>query len=108
MPKTLIAAAAAALTLGTAATAQGFLEVGDTYEPASVIELGTVNAPAGGVVEIYDFHRGEIGALLGTEMVAAGADFDVRVNVGSRPVHDVIAVLTVDGQVVDTRELEIR
>lgn len=108
MFKTFIAAAATALTLGTAASADGFFSLQSTFDAGSVVELGTVSATGPATVEIFDYHRGEIGALLGTEMLNAGANANVRVDVGRTPIHDVIAVLTVDGQVVDTQELDIR
>ena len=66
-----------------------------------------VRAEGAGVVEIYDFATGEVGVLLGTETVNAGANSDVRVNVGSRPKQDVIAILKVDGQAVAERDYDI-
>ncbi len=72
----------------------------------SRIELGTVRASGDGVVEIYSFHGGERGALLGSEEVMAGANLNVNVGVG-RPITDVIAVLTVGGQVVDTQQIDL-
>ena len=65
-----------------------------------------MRAADAGVVSLYDFHGGVQGALLGSEQVAAGANFDVRVNLGQRAINDVIAVLTVDGQIIDTQELD--
>ena len=103
MKKTLIAAA-----LGTAATAEGFFGlIDENIEAGAIIELGQVTATAPGVVEIYEFNAGEIGALLGTETVAAGANLDVRVNVGAKPATDVLAVLKVDGAEADRVELDV-
>ena len=69
------------------------------------VELGTVRAEGNGVVEIYAFHKGEVGALLGTEAVMAGANLDVDVQI-RRPGTDAIAFLKVDGQIVDTQEID--
>jgi len=69
------------------------------------IELGTVRAAGNGVVEVFAFHRGEIGALLGSEAIKAGANVDVDVDILS-PATNAIAVLKVNGQIVDTQEID--
>jgi len=104
--KSILIAAAVAAT-GTAASADNYFQFADRLDDRSVLELGTVRAEADGVVEIYDFHKGELGELLGTEMVNAGANADVRINLGNKPRQDVIAVLKVDGQIVAERDYEI-
>ncbi|WP_375280754.1 hypothetical protein [Pseudooctadecabacter sp.] len=71
----------------------------------SQVELGTVRAASDGVVEIFSFHKGEVGPLLGSEAVMAGANLDVDVDV-RRPLTNVIAVLKVDGQIVDSQEID--
>ena len=106
--KTIALAAAAAATLGTVAQADSsYFSYQDRLNDSAVLELGTVTSIGDGVVEIYDFHGGEIGALLGTETIRAGANADVRVPVGSAPDFDVIAVLKVDGQTVATRDYDV-
>ena len=69
------------------------------------VELGTVTATGDGVVEVYTFHKGVVGALIGSEMVKAGANLDVDVNILRQGV-DAIAFLKVGGQVVDTQEID--
>ena len=69
------------------------------------VELGTVTAAGDGVVEIFNFHKGVVGALLGSKAVKAGANLDVDVNI-PRPETDAVAFLKVDGQVVDTQEID--
>ena len=103
--KTLAIAAAATLTFAGAASADNAFTFNNTIS-GSTVELGQVRAADAGVVSLYDFHGGVQGALLGSEEVAAGANFDVRVNLGQRAINDVVAVLTVDGQIVDTQELD--
>ncbi len=104
--KTLITAAAAiAITAGAAsANTFGFQE---SVEDRNSIELGLVTAAADGVVEIYNVQAGQQGALLGATMVNAGANEDLRINIGNGFKTDVLAVLKVDGQVVATEEFDV-
>ena len=101
----LIAATIAATS--TAASADSYFTFGERLDSSSVLDLGIVTSEAAGVVEIYDFSKGEVGALLGSEPVNAGANADVRVNVGVSPSQDVIALLKVDGQTVAQRDYDI-
>ena len=103
---TLIAAASV-FTLTTSAQADSYFSYADALERTSTLELGQVVSEGNGVISIYDFHRNTQGRLLGTQNVRAGANFDVHVNVGLRPLNDVIAVLTVNGQVVATQDYDI-
>ncbi len=105
--KTIALAAATVAATASFASADSYFQFNKQLDNASVLELGIVRAEGAGIVEIYDFHKGEIGALLGTEMVNAGANADVRVNVGSRPGQDVIALLKVDGKTVAQRDYDI-
>ena len=102
---TLIAAVAAALT-ASAASANTF-GFGNQLEDRATVELGLVTADGDGVVEIYDYARGQQGALLGVEMVNAGANNAVRVHIGSAYKNDVIAVLRIDGNVAATKAYDI-
>lgn len=101
----LIAATIAATA--SVASADSYFEYNNRVESSSVIDLGLVRAEGAGVVEIYDFSKGETGRLLGTEMVNAGANSDVRINLGIRPTQDVIALLKVDGETVAQRDYEV-
>ncbi|MEY1554558.1 hypothetical protein AB3Y40_02895 [Yoonia sp. R2331] len=103
--KTLTLAAAVALTAG-AASANGF-GFQESVEDRNSIELGLVTAAADGVVEIYNLQAGNQGALLGATMVNAGANDDVRINIGNGFKTDVLAVLKVDGQIVATEEFDV-
>ena len=102
----LIAATVAATS--TAVSADSYFEFGENLESSSILDLGLVRAEGAGTVEIYDFSKGEVGRLLGTETVSAGANTDVKVNVGIRPTQDVIALLKVDGQTVAERDFDVR
>ena len=105
--KTFALAAVASLALTSTASAFGF-SYNDSEISGSTVELGQVTANGNAVVSLYEFHRGEQGKLLGTENISAGANYDVRVPLNKRPRNDVIAVLTVNGQVVDTQEIDSR
>ena len=105
--KTIALAAATVAATASAASATSYFQYGETVEKGSVLELGLVRADMAGVVEIYDYNNGELGTLLGTEMVNAGANSDVRVNVIYPPLNDVIAVLKIDDQIVATRDYEL-
>lgn len=105
--KTIALAAATVAATASVASADSYFAYGERLDSSSVLELGVVRAEADGVVEIYDFSRGEVGALLGSEMVNAGANADVRVNVGIRPTQDVIALLKIDGETVAERDYDI-
>ncbi len=101
----LIAATIAATATG--ASASNYFENGRTLDSSDILQLGTVRADAGGIVEIYDFHRGEAGKLLGTEQLNAGVNTNVRVKTGLPATSDVIAVLKVDGEVAVSKVYDI-
>ncbi len=104
--KTLITAAAAvAITAGAAsANTFGFQE---SVEDRNNIELALVTASGDGVVEIYNVKAGQQAELLGMQSVNAGANDDVRINIGNSFKTDVLAVLKVDGQIVATEEFDV-
>jgi len=104
--KTFALAAAATVALASTASANAF-SFNEADISGATAELGQVTAQGAGVVSLYDFHGGVQGALLGTKEVASGANFDVRVKLRNRPINDVVAVLTVDGQIVDSTELDL-
>ncbi|AKS45070.1 hypothetical protein SAMN05444287_0158 [Octadecabacter temperatus] len=69
------------------------------------VELGLVRATGDGVVEVYTYHKDEIGTLLGSTNVHAGANTNVDVQIPRTGV-DAIAILKVNGQTVDTQEID--
>ncbi|EKE71909.1 MULTISPECIES: hypothetical protein [Roseobacteraceae] len=99
--KTLAAASLIALASGTAAFAAGMSYnyiIPGTYEHTnSVINLDLVRADNGGTVSIYDFTDGTQGALLGSEMVHAGANENVKVQLQPNVAQKALVVLSVDG-----------
>jgi hypothetical protein len=105
--KTIILAAAAVAATASFATADTYFESGRTLQSDDNLELGLVRAEGAGIVEIYDYHTGVQGALLGSEAVSAGANTDVRVDVGLPRHRDVLAVITIDGQPVVTKAYDI-
>ena len=105
--KAIVFATAAAAITATAASADSYFSLGETLEDSATLELGTIKSQGDGVVEIYNYAGGQVGALLGTEAVTAGANQDVRVKIGSHYLNDVIAILKVDGQTVATQDYDI-
>lgn len=109
MFRTMTLAAAATAALATAAAASdsyiGFQ--GKKVAPTNFVTLDTVRAYGDGIIEIYDFHAGEQGDLLGSAQISDGANANVKVMLDTRLSRDAIAVLKVDGQVVDTFEFDV-
>jgi hypothetical protein len=105
--KTIIFAAAAAAVTATAGAADTYFENGKNLEGGDVLELGLITADSAGVLEIYDYHTGQQGKLVGTERLSAGANTDVRVDTGLPQTRDVIAVVKIDGQVVASKQFDI-
>ena len=114
MSKTVFALAAAAIIGGaTFASAQMTNSTGNyfgqsmTMDASSVFEIALVTASGDGTVGVYDFGDGSQGELLGEIPVKAGANADIKINLGVRPLNDVIVVLMVGGMVTATQEYEI-
>ncbi|MFQ1700328.1 hypothetical protein ACJ5NV_07015 [Loktanella agnita] len=105
--KTIILAAAASATVASAAAADTYFQNGPRLDEGTVLELGLITADNASVVEIYDYHAGQQGALLGTEMLNAGANPDVRVNTGGKTTRDVLALVKVGSEVVATKSFDI-
>lgn len=80
--KTIIAAALVA-TAGSAAFAGPAIVTGVQKDIKSVATVDLVRADQAGTLEVYDFHRGERGALLGSADVNAGANTDVKVRLSA-------------------------
>lgn len=98
--KAFIIAAATVASTATMASAVSYFELPQAQSATGTIALGTVRAESNGVVEVYDFGTGEIGGLIGTQDVFAGANADVRIDTPFGVRRDVIAVLKVDGEIV--------
>jgi len=97
--KTFLFAAFAAAIVATAGSATTYFEQGRTLEKGDVLELGLITADKAGVVEIYDYHTGQAGKLVGTQRLSAGANPNVRVRTGLPQRRDVIALVKVNGRV---------
>ena len=105
--KTFALAAAAAAITATAGAADTYFEQGRSLDRGDVLELGLITAESAGVLEIYDYHTGQQGRLIGTERLNAGANPDVRVNTGLPQNRDVLAVVKIDGQVAASKPFNI-
>jgi hypothetical protein len=101
-----ILAAALAVTAGAASAGNtfGFNHMQDSN---SLIELNSVVADSNGVVEVYDYHAGQEGRLLGSKPVRAGANSDVKIALAPSLSDDVLAVLMINGQAVAQQVVRI-
>lgn len=106
MTKLLSVFATALLASAGMASANGF-SLNAVQDSDESVEFASVFAGAAGVVEVYDFHTAEQGRLLGSEAVHAGANPDVRVSLGVTSADNLLAVLKVNGQVVDQQVLRL-
>ena len=100
-----LAAIAASATIASAANINDLSNFSMEQDRGNQVELGLVRATGDGVVEVYTFHKGEIGQLLGSTNVHEGANLDVDVEIPRTGV-DAIAILKVNGQTVDTQEID--
>lgn len=109
MNKTTLALALTALvgSASVAAADVSYFGLAPQLPATSTVNLGTVTAQGNGVVEIYDYRLGTQGALLGTQTLNAGANTDVRIDLGRVPMGDVLAVMKVDGKVVATQTYNV-
>ncbi len=105
--KSIVFAAAAVAVTATAGAADSYFEQGRTLDAGDVLELGLITADGAGVVEIYDYHTGAQGALVGSERLSAGANTNVRVNTGLPQTRDVIALIKIDGEVVASKPFDV-
>ncbi len=99
--------AATLVATASTATAGNYFAFGENRAAGTTLELGNVTSEANGIVRIYTYNDGQKGALLGSKAVFAGANSDVRVNVGNNKAFAVLAVLEVDGQVVSSKDYDI-
>jgi hypothetical protein len=99
-----LAAFAASVTIASADTTNNISNLIQEQHRGGHVELGVVTAVADGTVEIHDLYLGEIGRELGSTDVSAGANLHAHVNIPYAS-RDVIALLKVNGQIVDTQEL---
>lgn len=107
MFKTLtLAAAAVAASASIAAADANYIDAfAKEQMRGGNVELDIVRAADAGTLSIYSYHKGVQGALLGSEAVSAGINTDLNINI-QRPNTNAIAVLTVNGEVVDTQEID--
>jgi hypothetical protein len=105
--KTLVAAATISAALATGLWAEAHFAFGDYLESSSVLDLGLITTDEAAVVEIYDFAGGEKGELLGSTDLRAGANPNVRVNVGIPPRQDVLAIVMVGDHAMSVKHFHV-
>jgi hypothetical protein len=97
----------AAMSIGSAVSAESYFTCMSPLANDSNLDLGTITSEGPGVVEVFDYRLGEQGELLGTVDVNQGANSDVRLNIGMPPPGDMLAVLTVSGEVVASNVYDV-
>ncbi len=97
----LLSLSLVALLAAGAVSAQPTFSLNRVQDRDTQVELGTVRAPAAGVVELYDLD----GTLIGSEALRAGVNSDVRVSLSTLPDQKVVAVIKVDGATVAQQSL---
>jgi hypothetical protein len=114
MSKTIFALAAAAVVgAATFAAAGPAYDSGNyfgnvqTIKSSSVFDIALVTTTGAGVVQLFDYNNETQGKLLGEIPVNAGANADLRINLGIPPRNDVLAVLTIGGQVAATQAYDV-
>jgi hypothetical protein len=105
--KTLAAASIIAAT-STAAFASGsdHIFLGSGQDVTTQVELDLVRASSAGTVDIYSFHKGVQGELLGSAAVRAGANTNLNIDLDKSATTDVIAVLNIAGSAVAFEEID--
>ena len=107
--KTFALVAATVAATASAASANTYFAAQESVaDNTTVISFDLVTADTAGVLEVYELRRGEQGVLLGSTQLNAGANSDVRVNVGNTTANEVVAVVKIDGQVVLTNDFDVR
>lgn len=94
-------------TAGTTALADAHFTFSDYLTPSSILEFGVIQTDEAAVLEVYDFIGGQKGDLLGTVDLHAGANPDVRVNVGVAPRQDVLAMIKTGDHVTAVRHFHV-
>lgn len=105
--KAILTAFAISAAAATTVWAEAHFAFGDYLAPSSTLEFGMINTDSDGVLEVYDFIAGEQGDLIGSQTLHAGANPDVRVNVGHTPQQDVLAIVKVDGHAVSVKHFHV-
>ncbi|WP_460275579.1 hypothetical protein [Celeribacter sp. ULVN23_4] len=91
--KTLSAAALVAVAGSAAFAGPNYIMPGSQNDLKNVASVDLVRADENSTLQVYDFHGGERGALLGSTDVNAGANTDVKVRLSSHPASSVEFVL---------------
>lgn len=105
--KAIITALAISAASATTLWAEAHFAFGDYLAPSSILEFGMINTDSDGVLEVYDFIAGVQGDLIGSEKLHAGANPDVRVNVGHTPQQDVLAIVKVGDHAVSVKHFHV-
>jgi hypothetical protein len=101
-----LAAAAILVGAGTTAFASDHIFADTNQNLNSYVSLDLVRASADGTVDIYELTANGQGQLLGSAPVRAGANTNVNVQFNTLTNQDVIAVLSANGSVTASEEID--
>ncbi len=105
---TALALVAAFAAAGTAQADVSYFSIDRQHGNSSNFELGLVRSAADGVIEIYENNGDVQGDLLGSTRVNAGANLNVKVDLG-RTVHatELVAILRSGDTILATKEIDV-
>ena len=79
--KTAAAAATIALA-GSTAFAQDYFTLQDKIDDQNVVTIDSVTSSMDGMLVAFDYTGGEVGEMLGSAPIVAGANQDTQINLG--------------------------
>ena len=91
-----LAVASVLATTAVAASAEDYIFIKATQNVVANVTVDLVRASGPGTLNVYDFHKGEQGDLLGSARVVEGANSNIKVNFTKSAIDDVIAILVLD------------
>ncbi len=108
MSNTFKFALALVATLGAATSVSAAaLDADGVQDKSNTITISHVSTDQAGIIEVRELVGGELGDVIGTKSVNAGARIDFPVALDKQPLEGVVAQLVVNGTTVDAAEIDI-
>lgn len=101
-----LALLAGATCVAPSASAENYVSQATLQGSRTLVEFDVVTSDADGIVEVYDFSTGTLGALLGSKLIHEGANPDVRVSLVPPPFSKAVAILRIGADPVASQEME--
>lgn len=99
--------AATVATASFAAQSGGFIDTAEKISASQGLNIDLVNASSAAVLEVYTLTNGAADQLVSSRDLAAGVHTDLRLSSPKTPTADLIAVLKINDQVVDSQIIEL-